>query len=296
MMLSLEQLEARIADLEAAVAEDGFPEVEEAVREATTCAIRLAREKVRLAEGRCETYQRVAGTWQRERDAALARAEKAEAERDEALAQAREMQSVSRKWQEIEQEALAKRDEAWEETRLQRARAEAAEAEVERLRAQAVPEWAASAPLDEVRAWLDGRGGRSVAHYLDVGWEAHLWGDRGTRIARARAETEEAALRALAAQVAGGEGLVRIFPASQEMVPASALDAAQSEAARLRRALEWLAREAERHTGECPFSLESYDGNAECAVVARGEVCRDTDEWWRCWYEAALAAAEEATP
>lgn len=80
------------------------------------------------------------------------------------------------------------------------------EAEVERLRAQAVPEWAASAPLDEVRAWLDGRGRRSVAHYLDVGWEANLWGDRGTRIARARAETEEAALRALAAQVAGGEG------------------------------------------------------------------------------------------
>ncbi len=65
---------------------------------------------------------------------------------------------------------------------------------------------AASAPLDEVRAWLDGRGRRSVAHYLDVGWEANLWGDRGTRIARARAETEEAALRALAAQVAGGEG------------------------------------------------------------------------------------------
>ena len=95
-----------------------------------------------------------------------------------------------------------------------------------------------------------------------------------------------------------GEGMVRVYPASQEMVPASALDAAQSEAARLRRALEWLAREAERHTGECPFSLESYDDNpdAECAVVARGEECRDTDEWWRCWYEAALAAAEEATP
>ena len=65
-----------------------------------------------------------------------------------------------------------------------------------------------------------------------------------------------------------------------------------------RAALEWLARKAECHTGECPFSLESYDGNpdAECAVVARGEECRDTDEWWRCWYEAALAAAEEATP
>lgn len=85
------------------------------------------------------------------------------------------------------------------------ARAEAAEAEVERLRAQAVPEWAASAPLDEVRAWLDGRGRRSVAHYLDVGWEANLWGDRGTRIARARAETEAAALRALAAQIAQKE-------------------------------------------------------------------------------------------
>lgn len=65
--------------------------------------------------------------------------------------------------------------------------------------APGTPEWAESAPLDEVRAWLDGRGRRSVAHYHDVGWEANLWGDRGTRIARARAETEEAALRALAA-------------------------------------------------------------------------------------------------
>lgn len=160
-----------------------------------------------------------------------------------------------------------------------RAEVERLRAEVERLRAQAVPEWAASAPLDEVRAWLDGRGRRSVAHYLDVGWEANLWGDRGTRIARARAETEEAALRALAAQVAGGDGLVRIFPASQEMVPASALAAAQSEAATLRRALRQVARELANDraaSGEGAWASEA----AVQAII-----------------EAALAAAnEEETP
>ena len=61
------------------------------------------------------------------------------------------------------------------------------------------------------------------------------------------------------------------------------------------RALAWLAQAIVEHTGECPFSLEPADGDpdAQCAVVAAGEECRNVDDWWRCWYEAALAAAEE---
>lgn len=146
-----------------------------------------------------KSLMRVAQRVVAERDEAEARAEKAEAR---ALA---ERELLLEAEAEVARLRLALSRERESAVR-NKAEVERLTAEVERLRAQAVPEWAASAPLDEVRAWLDGRGRRSVAHYLDVGWEANLWGDRGTRIARARAETEEAALRALAAQVAGGEG------------------------------------------------------------------------------------------
>lgn len=94
-----------------------------------------------------------------------------------------------------------------------------------------------------------------------------------------------------------GEGLVRIFPASQEMVPASALDAAQSEAARLRRALEWLAMKIADY-GSCPLESEWKDaeGNDVCFAGLDGEDCPGPADVWRCYVNAALAAAEEVTP
>lgn len=68
-------------------------------------------------------------------------------------------------------------------------------------------EWAASAPLDEVRAWLDGRGviDHRPAHMTDMYSRLVLVADGRTIASVSVTGTNAAALRALAAQVAQKE-------------------------------------------------------------------------------------------